>query len=122
LEAVNIFEGSPYLWGGKTPFGIDCSGFTQMIYKMNNIFLPRDAGKQVELGRTLNFLNEAKPGDLAFFDNDEGLITHVGVLLGSNKIIHASGMVRKDIIDHQGIFNVDIKRYTHKLRVIKSIA
>lgn len=121
VETANLFLGSPYLWGGRSPFGIDCSGFTQLVYKINGVFLPRDAGKQIELGHTLNFLNEAHPGDLAFFDNEEGLITHVGILLGTNKIIHASGTVRVDIIDHQGIFNTNLKRYTHKLRVLKSL-
>jgi len=111
----------PYLWGGRNPFGIDCSGFTQLVYKVNDVALPRDASQQVEMGRTLNFLNEAKPGDLAFFDNDEGAIVHVGILLGHNKIIHSSGKVRTDVVDHQGIFNVDLKRYTHKLRVIKTV-
>lgn len=121
INLANSFLGSPYLWGGRTPFGIDCSGFTQLVYKLNGIFLPRDASQQIELGRTLNFLNEAHPGDLAFFDNDEGIITHVGMIYGANKIIHASGIVRIDVVDHQGIFNTSIRKYTHKLRVLKSM-
>lgn len=121
VEISELYLNSPYLWGGRNPFGIDCSGFTQLIFKMHGVSLPRDASQQVDLGDTLNFLTEAKPGDLAFFDNDDGDIIHVGLLLGQNKIIHASGKVRIDIIDHQGIFNAETKRYSHKLRVLKSI-
>jgi len=127
INAVSIkntayqFLNSPYLWGGKTNFGIDCSGFVQIVYKINGIKLPRDASQQVELGKTLNFMNEAKLGDLAFFDNDEGKIVHVGIILNENKIIHASGKVRIDTIDFNGIFNSETKTYSHKLRVIKRI-
>ena len=83
--------------------------------------MPRDASQQVLVGDTLTFVEEALPGDLAFFDNEEGKITHVGIIWDRHKIIHASGNVRIDNVDHQGIFNVDLKRYTHKLRVIKKI-
>jgi len=120
-ETAYIFLNSPYLWGGKTNFGIDCSGFTQTVFKINGIKIPRDASQQVELGKTLNFMNEAKLGDLAFFDNDEGNIVHVGIILNQNKIIHASGKVRIDTIDFNGIFNNETKSYSHKLRVIKRI-
>lgn len=112
---------SPYLWGGKSPFGIDCSGFTQMVYKLCGIKLKRDASQQAEQGETINFISEAQPGDLAFFDNNKDQIIHTGIILEGNKIIHASGNVRIDTIDHQGIYN-DIKQsYTHKLRIIKRI-
>lgn len=121
IESALKYFNSPYLWGGRTPYGIDCSGLTQMVYKLNGIVLPRDASQQVKIGAPLTFVEEALPGDLAFFDNEEGRITHVGIIWDRHKIIHASGKVRIDNVDHQGIFNVDEKRYTHKLRVIKRI-
>lgn len=121
IELAKMYLNAPYLWGGKTPFGIDCSGFVQMVYKMVGYGLPRDAYQQADLGSTLSFVEEAKEGDLAFFDNSEGDITHVGILLKENYIIHASGKVRIDRIDHQGIYNADLRDYSHKLRIIKQI-
>lgn len=111
---------APYLWGGKTSFGIDCSGFTQSVYKIAGIKLKRDASQQAMQGETLSFLSEARPGDLLFFDNEEEQIIHVGILLNEHKIIHASGKVRIDKIDHQGIYNEETKSYSHKLRLIKT--
>lgn len=121
IDSAMLYLNTPYLWGGKTPFGIDCSGFTQMVYKLNGIRIKRDAYQQAEEGETLSFVEEAEPGDLAFFDNDEGRIVHVGIVMDNNKIIHAAGKVRIDGFDHQGIFNNDKKTYSHRLRLLKRI-
>jgi hypothetical protein len=121
IETAFLYLNAPYLWGGKTPFGIDCSGFTQMVYKLNGYAILRDASQQATLGEPLSFIEESEPGDLAFFDNDEGKITHVGIIMNDNYIIHASGKVRVDRLDHLGIFNAETNRHTHKLRVIKRI-
>lgn len=121
IETAFIYLNSPYLWGGKTPFGIDCSGFTQMVYKLNGYSIFRDASQQATQGIALSFIEESEPGDLAFFDNDEGRIVHVGIIMEDNYIIHAHGKVRIDRLDHSGIYNVDKHIHTHKLRVIKKI-
>ncbi|MXS71756.1 SH3 domain-containing protein [Flavobacteriaceae bacterium W22] len=116
-EFLNI----PYLWGGKSFFAVDCSGFTQLVYKIHNIKLPRDAYQQAEVGELLSFVEESQPGDLAFFENSDGKIIHVGIMLDNQKIIHASGKVRIDTLDSSGIFNKELNKHTHKLRVIKSV-
>ena len=115
LKYLNV----PYLWGGRSPFGIDCSGFSQVVFKTLGIALKRDAYQQAEQGELVDFVDTAKEGDLAFFENDSGKIIHVGIVLKEQKIIHASGKVRIDKLDHFGIFNIDTKKYSHKLKVIK---
>ena len=121
VNTAYMYLNAPYLWGGKTPFGIDCSGFTQMVYKLNGYKLLRDASQQSSQGEVLSFIEESEPGDLAFFDNEEGKIIHVGIMLENNYIIHASGKVRIDRLDHLGIYNAEQNRHTHRLRVIKKI-
>ena len=121
ISTAFIYLNTPFLWGGKTPFGIDCSGFTQMVYKLCGYKLLRDAKEQATQGEVLSFIEESEPGDLAFFDNEEGEITHVGIILNDYNIIHAYGKVRIDVLDHSGIFNKDLQKHTHKLRVIKKI-
>ena len=121
INTAFMYLNAPYLWGGKTPFGIDCSGFTQMVYKLNGHKLLRDASQQSSQGDALSFIEESEPGDLAFFDNEEGRIIHVGIIMENNYIIHASGKVRIDQLDHLGIYNAEQNRHTHRLRVIKKI-
>jgi hypothetical protein len=121
LKTGRQFLNVPYLWGGKSTFGTDCSGLVQTVMKILGIRLGRDTAVQVNEGLALNMLPEARTGDLVFFDNEEGEIVHVGLLMEAGTVLHASGLVRIDPIDHQGIYNRDLKRYTHKLRVIKRI-
>ena len=121
ISTAFLYLNAPYLWGGKTPFGIDCSGFTQMVYKLNGFHLLRDASQQATQGDALSFIEESEPGDLAFFDNAEGHIIHVGIIMKDNYIIHAHGKVRIDRLDHTGIYNAERRTHTHKLRVIKKI-
>ncbi|MGB5358057.1 MAG: NlpC/P60 family protein, partial [Eudoraea sp.] len=109
------------LYGGKTPFGIDAAGLTQMVYKIHGHPLLRKAAEQATQGEALSFIEESMPGDLAFFDNKEGEINHVGLIMQDNYIVHSYGCVRVDRLDQTGIFNMELGKYTHKLRVIKKI-
>jgi len=122
-EAEDVFRfylNAPYLWGGRSVFGIDCSGYVQQVFKHFGIKMKRDAWQQAEQGVVMD-LEEAGLGDLAFFDNAEGRITHVGILLNQQEIIHASGRVKIDRIDDTGIFSEELNQYTHRLRVIKRV-
>jgi hypothetical protein len=118
-EIALQYLNTAYLWGGRTFAGIDCSGFVQMVYRQLGIHMQRDAWMQATEGESIGFLQEAQPGDLAFFDEPDGRITHVGILLNDHEIIHSSGKVRIDDIDHQGIISRDQKKRTHQLRIIK---
>ena len=115
------FINSPYIWGGRIPSGIDCSGLTQLVYKIHGMAIPRDSCQQAETGESVSFIDESKPGDLVFFDNEKGNISHVGMMISRGLIIHASGRVRIDTIDHQGIFKQETGNYSHRLRTIKRI-
>lgn len=121
LDFAFRYLNTPYLWGGRTPAGIDCSGFVQNVFKSIGISLPRDASRQVEFGENVDFVDEARIGDLAFFENEEGYIIHVGIVCGHHQIIHSSGHVQINTLDSNGIFRADIGQYTHRLRIIKRI-
>jgi cell wall-associated NlpC family hydrolase len=119
IAIAKTYLNTPYLWGGRTHFGIDCSGFAQTVFKQHGIKIKRDASQQAEQGEVVDFLPAAKAGDLAFFDNAEGRIIHVGIMLNHEQIIHASGRVKIDHIDGQGIYSEEFKKHTHQLRIIK---
>jgi hypothetical protein len=121
LKTAFTYLNTPFLWGGKSPFGIDSAGFTQIVYKLCGYQLLRNPKEQSTQGEVLSFIEESEPGDLAFFDDEFGDIIHVGIILNDYNIIHAYGKVRIDTLDHSGIFNIDLQKHTHKLRVIKKV-
>ena len=121
VQTALLYLNAPYLWGGKTPFGIDACGLTQMVYKINGYKLLRSVSEQASQGNPLSFIEESEPGDLAFFDDKDGVIHHVGIIMAHNHIIHVDGKVRIDRLDHTGIFNANEGTYSYQLRVIKKI-
>tara|TARA_R100000655_G_scaffold106522_1_gene155943 strand:+ start:115 stop:867 length:753 start_codon:yes stop_codon:yes gene_type:complete len=121
IITASLYINTPQTSGGRTPFGIDAAGFTQAVYRINGYKLDREAAAQAKQGEALSFIEESEPGDLAFFDDQDGVINHVGMMMQDNYIIHVDGKVRIDRIDHSGIFNTELQKHTHKLRVIKKI-
>lgn len=119
IETAIKYLNAPYLWGGRSVMGIDCSGFTQVIYKMNGIAIPRDAYQQAETGLPVASLEDTLPGDLAFFRDENGVIMHTGILLDNHRIIHASGHVHVDRITPEGIINGTTQTHSHRLFLIK---
>ena len=121
IDSALKFLGAPYLWGGKSIWGMDCSGFVQVVFQIHGMDLSRDAYQQAELGEIVEFNDLIEAGDLAFFSKENESISHVGICISKEKIIHASGKVRIDKLDHHGIFNEESQRYSHQLRIIKRI-
>lgn len=121
LRSALRFVNAPYLWGGKSILGMDCSGLVQLIFSIHGICLPRDARDQFLAGSAVVNLSEALPGDLAFFSNEAGNVVHVGILLNSGQIVHASGCVRMDSVDATGIFNRAIGSYTHSFFSVRRV-
>ena len=121
LQFASGYLRAPYLWGGRTPIGIDCSALVQLAFKSINIMLPRDSSQQVTHGTQIDFATEWQVGDVAFFDNEEGKIIHAGIICGKDKILHANGFVRINILDTTGIYNKELEQYTHKLRTVRRI-
>ncbi len=120
-NSTKQFLNAPYLWGGKTVFGMDCSAFVQIVFRMLGKELPRDASQQAIAGEMICFRHDAVAGDVAFFEDKNGKIIHTGIILDEKHIIHASGCVRIDILDHSGIYNADTRRYSHNLSMIRRI-
>jgi gamma-D-glutamyl-L-lysine dipeptidyl-peptidase len=121
IQTASKYLNVPYLWGGKTPFGIDCSGFTQMVFKIGGYQLKRDTDQQVRQGSVVKNIQKVQPGDIAFFINEKKNVSHTGIVLEKNKIIHASGLVRIDNFDERGIFNETIGEYTHIYHSVRRI-
>ena len=120
-ELALQYLNAPFLWGGKSILGIDCSGLVQVVFSMIDIVLPRDAEQQIEHGTVIDFLSEVQPGDLAFFEDNDGAIVHVGIMLNHRQVLHAAGCVKIENMDYQGIISSRTGEYTHKLRLVKRL-
>lgn len=120
VQLADHWMNAPYLWGGRTVLGVDCSGFVQLMMKMLGIDMPRDAWQQAQQGDVVKKFKDARPGDLAFFDNKEDIV-HVGILLENDQIIHSSGQVRIDRIDKRSVINFETGARMQKLRAIRRI-
>jgi len=121
LKVVLRFLKAPELRGGRTPFGIDAAAFIQLVYKIFFVSLPRYIEAQIDFGKTIAFQSEVRLGDIAFFEDKMGNIIHAGIVIDKKEIVHVYGEVRRDKFDHNGIFNIDERRYSHKLRLVKRI-
>lgn len=120
VDTVLTFSGTSYLWGGRSIWGIDCSGLMQVSMAIHGVHIPRDASQQAEIGDTVSY-EQAERGDLAFFMNPKGRITHVGMLIDKERIIHASGYVRIDTLSETGIHSTQSGELTHVLARIQRI-
>ena len=121
LQTVRFFLNIPYLWGGKNAMGMDCSGFTQVIMSLFGKALKRNAGEQATQGRKISDLSKVQAGDLVFFDHEDGKISHVGVAIDSERVIHCSGRVKVEKLDFNGIFNAETGVYSHHLMAIRRV-
>jgi len=119
LKTASFFLNAPYLWGGRSIFGCDCSGFVQVLYKIHGISIERDTYQQVNQGSLVPSLPDARTGDLAFFSNNEGKVIHTGMVISPGEIIHSSGFVHIDRLDEKGIFNLQKQQYSHVLHSIR---
>ncbi|HMQ46077.1 MAG TPA: NlpC/P60 family protein [Saprospiraceae bacterium] len=119
LKIARKYLFAPHFQGGRSPLGIDSAGLIQLLYSLVNIPLPRLVEQQVFLGRPVDFIDQVRPGDVAFFENRQGRIIHCGLILSAQEVLHAYGSVRIDPLDHFGIYNSEAGRYTHFLRVVR---
>jgi hypothetical protein len=117
LQQAQLLLNVPYLWGGCSAFGTDCSGFTQTLFRFIGITLPRDASQQAECGTEVPF-EQRQPGDLAFFSRD-GRIVHVGLVAEKDQIIHVSGTLHIDRLEPEGIYSATQQCLTHTLASIR---